>query len=92
MNLARTDIANTRLVIDTLPVVRVLKIPIIAMTIKESFIAKPLTLKCGLTLPNHLVKAAIAEQMAVKEGLPHAAIMTDMLACMKPWNVGIKTY
>jgi 2,4-dienoyl-CoA reductase-like NADH-dependent reductase (Old Yellow Enzyme family) len=33
-------------------------------------IAQPFTLKCGLTLPNRLIKAAMAEQMADKERLP----------------------
>lgn len=36
----------------------------------NSTIAKPLTLKCGLTLPNRLVKAAMAENWADKEALP----------------------
>lgn len=35
------------------------------------YIRKPLTLKCGLTLSNRLVKAAMAEQMADCNGLPH---------------------
>ncbi|KAF2970987.1 hypothetical protein GQX73_g2546 [Xylaria multiplex] len=33
-------------------------------------IAKPLTLKCGLTLPNRLVKAAMAECMGEANGTP----------------------
>lgn len=33
-------------------------------------LSKPLTLKCGLTLPNRLVKAAMAEQMADGRNLP----------------------
>lgn len=33
-------------------------------------IAQPLTLKCGLTLPNRLVKAAMAEQLAGANQLP----------------------
>jgi 2,4-dienoyl-CoA reductase-like NADH-dependent reductase (Old Yellow Enzyme family) len=32
---------------------------------------KPLKLRCGLTVPNRLVKAAMAEQMAGSDGLPH---------------------
>ncbi|KAH8668553.1 NADPH dehydrogenase [Xylariales sp. PMI_506] len=36
----------------------------------DSNIASPLTLKCGLTLPNRLVKAAMAECMAGKDWLP----------------------
>lgn len=31
---------------------------------------KPITLKCGLTLPNRLVKAATAESMAPNNTLP----------------------
>ncbi|KAH8194281.1 hypothetical protein TruAng_011554 [Truncatella angustata] len=34
-------------------------------------IAQPLTLSCGLTLPNRLANAAMAEQMADKQGLPN---------------------
>ena len=34
-------------------------------------LSEPLTLKCGLTLPNRLVKAAMAEQMAKSNGLPN---------------------
>ncbi|KAL0938155.1 fmn binding protein [Colletotrichum truncatum] len=37
-------------------------------------IAKPLTLKCGLTLPNRLAKAAMAENWADKDGLPVEAM------------------
>ena len=33
-------------------------------------LTKPLTLKCGLTIPNRLVKAALAEQMADRRNLP----------------------
>lgn len=33
-------------------------------------ISRPLTLRCGLTLPNRLVKAAMAEKMAPKSSLP----------------------
>ncbi|EEY23468.1 NADPH dehydrogenase [Verticillium alfalfae VaMs.102] len=33
-------------------------------------ISKPLTLKCGLTLPNRLVKAAMTEQLADRSHLP----------------------
>lgn len=39
-------------------------------------IAKPLTLKCGLTLPNRLSKAAMAENWADKDGLPVEAMQT----------------
>ncbi|KAL6860232.1 hypothetical protein ACO1O0_004258 [Amphichorda felina] len=35
-------------------------------------VSEPLTLKCGLTLPNRLVKAALAENMADSRNLPHA--------------------
>ena len=34
-------------------------------------LSEPLTLRCGLTFPNRLVKAAMAEQMADRRGLPH---------------------
>ncbi|OLN90166.1 NADH oxidase 3 [Colletotrichum chlorophyti] len=40
----------------------------------SSTVAKPLTLKCGLTLPNRLVKAAMAENAADKDGLPTEAL------------------
>ncbi|KAF9872018.1 NADH: flavin oxidoreductase/NADH oxidase [Colletotrichum karsti] len=40
----------------------------------NSTIAKPLTLKCGLTLPNRLTKAAMAESWADKDGLPVEAM------------------
>lgn len=33
----------------------------------DSKIAEPLTLKCGLKLPNRLVKASLAEGMADKQ-------------------------
>ncbi|KAF5268751.1 hypothetical protein FOXYS1_323, partial [Fusarium oxysporum] len=36
----------------------------------ELTIAQPITLKCGLTLPNRLTKAAMAERLADKDGLP----------------------
>lgn len=39
----------------------------------NSAIAKPLTLACGLSLPNRLTKAAMAENMADSEGLPSPA-------------------
>ncbi|KXH26183.1 NADH:flavin oxidoreductase/NADH oxidase [Colletotrichum simmondsii] len=39
----------------------------------NSAIAKPLTLACGLSLPNRLTKAAMAENMADGEGLPSPA-------------------
>lgn len=37
----------------------------------ELQIAQPLTLKCGLTLPNRLANAAMAEALADKEKLPN---------------------
>ncbi|KAK2036747.1 NADH:flavin oxidoreductase/NADH oxidase [Colletotrichum somersetense] len=40
----------------------------------NSTIAKPLTLKCGLTLPNRLTKAAMAENAADSDGLPTDAL------------------
>ncbi|EAQ86159.1 hypothetical protein CHGG_07412 [Chaetomium globosum CBS 148.51] len=47
-------------------------------------IAQPLTLKCGLTLPNRLVKAAMAEQMAGPNQLPDER----MLTLYKHWAQG----
>jgi 2,4-dienoyl-CoA reductase-like NADH-dependent reductase (Old Yellow Enzyme family) len=47
-------------------------------------IAQPLTLKCGLTLPNRLVKAAMAEQLAGANQLPDERI----LAIYKHWARG----
>ncbi|ATY59161.1 FMN binding [Cordyceps militaris] len=38
-------------------------------------IAKPITLPCGLTLPNRLVKTAMAEGWADKNRLPHAGLV-----------------
>jgi 2,4-dienoyl-CoA reductase-like NADH-dependent reductase (Old Yellow Enzyme family) len=40
----------------------------------ELNIAKPLTLKCGLTLPNRLAKAAMGEEMTHGDLLPNEAI------------------
>ena len=37
-------------------------------------LSEPLTLRCGLTLPNRLVKAAMAERMADCRGLPHEKV------------------
>jgi 2,4-dienoyl-CoA reductase-like NADH-dependent reductase (Old Yellow Enzyme family) len=39
-------------------------------------IEKPLTLASGLTLQNRLVNAAMAENMADKNGLPHQKFRT----------------
>ena len=47
-------------------------------------IAQPLTLKCGLTLPNRLVKAAMAEHMAEKSYLP----TPGMEASYRKWADG----
>jgi hypothetical protein len=47
-------------------------------------IAQPLTLKCGLTLPNRLVKAAMAEQMAGTNQLPDERLQ----AIYKHWSTG----
>jgi hypothetical protein len=47
-------------------------------------IAQPLTLKCGLTLPNRLVKAAMAEQLAGANQLPDER----MQAVYKQWSAG----
>lgn len=42
---------------------------------KDLHIAKPIKLKCGLTLQNRLVKAATTEQMADKDQLPDAKLI-----------------
>ncbi|KAF4991006.1 hypothetical protein FGRMN_8127 [Fusarium graminum] len=39
----------------------------------DLLLSKPLQLPCGLTLPNRLVKAALAEEMADRESLPTTA-------------------
>jgi 2,4-dienoyl-CoA reductase-like NADH-dependent reductase (Old Yellow Enzyme family) len=39
-------------------------------------ISQPRTLGCGLTLPNRLAKAALAEQLADKGGLPGRRILS----------------
>ncbi|RKL50080.1 hypothetical protein BFJ70_g1248 [Fusarium oxysporum] len=36
----------------------------------DLLVSKPLELPCGLTLPNRLVKAALAEEMADRQNLP----------------------
>lgn len=47
-------------------------------------IAQPLTLKCGLTIPNRLVKAAMAEQLSDSQHLPNERLQ----AVYKPWAEG----
>ncbi|KAL2162898.1 hypothetical protein VTH06DRAFT_6734 [Thermothelomyces fergusii] len=47
-------------------------------------IAQPLTLKCGLTLPNRLVKTAMAEQLAGANQLPDER----MQVVYKHWSAG----
>ena len=46
------------------------------MAVKDLKLAQPITLPCGLTLPNRLVKAAMTEQLADKEHLPSDAFNT----------------
>ncbi|KAL3608694.1 hypothetical protein FPOAC2_03701 [Fusarium poae] len=41
----------------------------------ELLLSQPLQLKCGLTLPNRLIKAALAEEMADGQNLPTTAQM-----------------
>ncbi|VTO88035.1 unnamed protein product [Fusarium graminearum] len=41
----------------------------------ELLLSKPLQLQCGLTLPNRLIKAALAEEMADGQNLPTTAQM-----------------
>lgn len=47
-------------------------------------ISTPLTLPCGLTLPNRLVKAALAEGWAGRDMLPHA----DLVDTYRLWAEG----
>ncbi len=47
-------------------------------------IAQPLTLKSGLTLPNRLVKAALAEQLAGVNHLPDERLQN----LYKNWSTG----
>lgn len=47
-------------------------------------IAKPFTLRCGLTLPNRLIKAAMTEQMADRNYLPGE----NFHAVYKKWSEG----
>lgn len=47
-------------------------------------ISKPITLPCGLTLPNRLVKAALAEAWADKDYLPS----TDLIEAYSAWGTG----
>ncbi|KAH6880023.1 NADH:flavin oxidoreductase/NADH oxidase [Thelonectria olida] len=54
------------------------------MTASKLHLAQPLTLKCGLTLPNRLVKAAMAENMADKLGLPTKSLISSY----GPWADG----
>jgi 2,4-dienoyl-CoA reductase-like NADH-dependent reductase (Old Yellow Enzyme family) len=51
----------------------------------ELAIGQPITLKCGLTLPNRLTKAAMAERLADKEGLPGGK---QSLATYSEWAKG----
>ena len=48
-------------------------------------IAQPLTLRCGLTLPNRVVKAAMAEGLADKDLLPGSK---DCLNVYSEWSQG----
>ncbi|TQW01091.1 FMN binding oxidoreductase [Cordyceps javanica] len=47
-------------------------------------IANPITLPCGLTLPNRLAKAALAEGWAGQDRLPHA----DLIETYRLWAEG----
>ncbi len=47
-------------------------------------IAKPITLPCGLTLPNRLVKAAMAESWCDQDKMPH----TDLIKAYGLWAEG----
>ncbi|KAK0120175.1 hypothetical protein ONS95_011581 [Cadophora gregata] len=48
-------------------------------------ISKPITLECGLTLPNRLVKAAMAENLAGQNSLPNSK---HLLAAYNKWSQG----
>ena len=54
------------------------------MALSDLQIAQPFTLKCGLTLPNRLVKAAMNEQLCDDHHLPSS----HMQAAYKPWSEG----
>lgn len=54
------------------------------MAVSDLKLAQPITLPCGLTLPNRLVKAAMTEQMADKDYLPSA----DMHRVYAAWGEG----
>jgi 2,4-dienoyl-CoA reductase-like NADH-dependent reductase (Old Yellow Enzyme family) len=53
--------------------------------VMELSIAKPITLKCGLKLPNRLTKAAMAEGFADKDHLPGSK---ECLAAYSAWAKG----
>jgi 2,4-dienoyl-CoA reductase-like NADH-dependent reductase (Old Yellow Enzyme family) len=47
-------------------------------------LAKPVTLRCGLTVPNRLVKTAIAESIAPSDMLPNEGFHR----VYRPWSEG----
>lgn len=54
------------------------------MAVGNNFVGEPLTLKCGLTLPNRLVKAAMAEHEVGRDMLPN----DDLTRSYGPWADG----
>ena len=43
-------------------------------TMAQSHVSQPITLRCGLTLPNRLVKASMSEGIATAKSLPEDKI------------------
>lgn len=54
------------------------------MSTAKKVVGEPLTLECGLTLPNRLVKAAMAEHEVGRDMLPNDAIISSY----GPWADG----
>lgn len=54
------------------------------MAVKNTSVASPITLKCGLTLPNRLIKAAMAEHEVGLDTLPNDALISSY----GPWAEG----
>lgn len=48
-------------------------------------LSRPLTLKCGLTIPNRLVKSALAEKFATRDSLPASK---QCLSAYEEWADG----
>ena len=54
------------------------------MSTPKHVLSEPLTLRCGLTLPNRLVKAAMAENEVGRDMLPNDALVKSY----GPWADG----